>query len=543
MVHLLLSLAWILGLQSEAWAKKVKVEWSPLEGAASYEIWVRKDGVEVQKESLKDPIWKGNLEPGAYSYQIRAVDTEGQPGAWSEVAFLAVMPPPPKPTYPPSGSRIDLYSKQVGVVLKWEPSPEFKKYMLEIRKDSELIFRSEVAGNQYAIRGLPPGKLSWQVKGILESGYRAPASTREKSWETPSNIEGDFRLEYKNLAAPRLVYPLGIQFPDESRKIKLKWKATEGAEAYEVQILKTQRPHLQTRFLASEMLRAERFVTRDTSFVANVPKDGDYVWGVKALAHLDERQMALAEGPESVGRFNLDKSAVFQADAALLEFSGLLSPYKYSVFSPNNSFQGGADSTAVSLRFNGEFWLLPQWGFSTSIDYTNFEIENQTYIRYGADLALRYRVEFGSDQYGWFLSPKLGIEARDYNQIIPNDISNLHGAAHNQDLLVGGVVGGFDLRKQFNDKFSISLRANYFYPIRFLNGVYEGSTFGGEYSLINFSVGLQILYWLNPSFGLGAGGSYELRSIGFTPAGSTDYEKVIMNGQYFYGSMVFRIWR
>jgi hypothetical protein len=534
-----ISILFFLGGYS-AHAKKVKIEWKSIEGAIQYEIKIQDGGRVVLKKGLDDSYWKGDLPFGAYSYQIRGIDEAKRPGIWTEPRSLVVMPPPPKPKYPPDGSKVELYNPNLPIQLKWEESPGISQYAVELKRDGINVSKTTVNSNQITLNQLPPGKYSWSVKGIIQTSHRSLASVDQKKWETEAK-GGDFKIEHKNLDLPELVKPIGTIAPPEDGKIKFKWKTVEGAEAYELHLIRSNRG-VQDRTLANSFDQAKRFATRDNSITLQLPGEGAYSWRVRGLANLDEKQVPHAVGSGAIAQFNVDRNAIFRGDLGYLAFSLMFAPYNYQIKSPSNGIQGSTQSSLLDFRVSGEYIMHPQWAISTGIDLAQFQILNQAFSRKAFELHMKYRMKFGTSEYSWYFSPKLGAELREYNQIIPSDSSNISAGVRANSIYAMGPSVGFDLRKQFSRSFSLGIKASYFKPISMIGGVESGQV-SGSASGRNSNFGIQGLYWLNKTWGAGLGGYFEMRSLGFVNSSSPNQEEIFMDGSYFFGSIVYRIWK
>jgi hypothetical protein len=528
---------------AEVHAKKVKIEWQKIEGSTLYEVQIQKDGKQILNKTTDDPYWKGSLDPGIYSYQIRAIDEMQRPGDWTGARALVVAPPGPNMKFPVSGEKVSLYSPHAPVILKWEPVPGLKKYSVQLKRDGKTIYKSDVMENELTLRQLQSGQYTWQVNGVLQSSTRSPAALQGKKWETLSDNEESFTLEQKHLESPRQIEPLSTNSIPDDGKIRLRWKSVDGAEAYEVRLIKVQSRSLGrslSRSIASDLEKAKAYVTRDTSMVSRVPGSGTYLWGVRALAHIDEKtHVPAATGPQSQTEFSLDRNAVFNDDLGYLALSTMLAPYSYKISSPTKGIEGSTQSSAVVLRLSGEIWYAKQWGISAAVDYASFQMLQQTFGRKSFELLSKYRTKFGTGKYGWSISPKLGAEMREYAEVIPGNIFQSPPQITITQMNVIGASLGLDIRKQFNEKLSMGAKFGYFYPLM-LSGAPSGSSLGGSASSRNLNFGLQGLYWLNQNVGLGVGGFFEMRSIGFTSPGVNGVEEIYMDGTYFFGSVVYR---
>ena len=79
-----------------AWAKPVVVRWEKIERAVFYDLEIRTTENEVKRVQSLVPEWKGDLQFGAYSVRVRAVDRVKRPGFWTEWKALIALPPPPE---------------------------------------------------------------------------------------------------------------------------------------------------------------------------------------------------------------------------------------------------------------------------------------------------------------------------------------------------------------------------------------------------------------------------------------------------------------
>ncbi len=545
-------------------AKKVKIQWKEMEGAVDYEIQIQREGKKPFNKYITGPSpdseWKGELEPGAYTYQIRGIDPAKRAGQWSEARNLAVMPQPLKLKFPVDGRHIELYHPNVPTVLRWERSPGIRGYRVDLRRDGKLISQTEVNDIHLELKKMPPGHYSWRVVSIVHSGLRSgafpggrtPASQQGKKWESEASREEDFRIEYRELAAPFLVGPVSSEPPPEDSRIKLSWKSVEGAELYEVHLLRLSARGASKgssgRSPASDLQRVKRIVTSENSMTLRVPGEGRYVWGVRALANLEDPvvsnapKIALATGPESVAEFSLDRNAIFNEDLGYLAFSTMLALYQYKIKSPSTGGGGSIDSVASVFRLSGELWLLPQWGISTAVEYVPFSVQGKSFAREDFELLVKYRLKISSGQFGWSVSPKLGFEIRNYNKIVASNNQINSGLIGMDEFFLGASLG-IDVRKQFNDRFSLGAKIGYFVPLSILTGPPGGSTMSSVASYSNLSAGVQGLYWLNRNWAVALGGFYDFRAISFNLPGASGPEEIHMDAGYFFGSIIFRFWK
>jgi hypothetical protein len=529
---------------ANAYSKEVKIEWNPIDGAIQYEIRVlNENGLQSQKK-VTDPIWKGDLNEGIYSYQIRTIDEIKRPGIWSSPRPLVIMPSPPKPVYPLDGATVPMYSQDASTRFKWDETSGIKKYSIEIKKDGKAIFRTIVDKNHFSMKKLESGKYSWKVNPVVESDGRSPASMSGKQWESQAADTQEFEVVHKKLEAPHLKYPVGGAYvPSDDQKMKFKWKPVEGAEGYDVKVLKTKKKATDPTLL-QDFKRTRSFIAQENNINIRIPSEGSYVWKVHALAHFDDKNIPEAVGPDSIAQFDLDRNAVFKDDLSYFEFSAMYAPFSYQIVSPINSLQGRTQSDALVFRLRGEYLLSPHWAIDAGADYAIFQLANQTFGRNEFELLGKYRVKIGQSQNGWYLFPKLGVDLRDYGQLIPAEQIFISNRLQITQIDTLGARVGLDLTKQWSEDFSIGMRINYFFPVFFLSGVPSGSSVSADASYRNISFGIQGIYWFNRNWGLGLGGFFENRSISYTtPNYSSQSEQIYMDASYIFGSIIYRLWR
>jgi hypothetical protein len=558
---LCLGLSFGLGLApSSAWAKKVQLEWKEIKGAKRYEIQVLKAGEVVSKKMLDDTRWKGDLGFGVYAYQIRAYDRVGRAGQWSAQKALVVAPQAPDLEAPINNNRVFLYDPQASTTLSWEPVEGASKYSVVIKQGSRTIQKLSVQGTKAVVKALPPGQFTWQVAAMIEATDREPASLQGKTWESSYSDSEEFQIELRQLGKPEPQAPLGVIAPAKDGKVQFEWRKVDGAEAYEVEV----RELTATRAPASAgpgeaTGKVKTFVTRDRNLTVPVSGEGFGAWKVRALANIDPSNVAGAAGPHSVAEYQVSRNAQFHEGFGYLAVSTLVSPYTLRMVNPGGETRN-AESVAGTVRLSGEYYFLPQWAIGGGVEMTRFGLaarhqqfttvrEEFSLNRMTFELMVKYRVAVTKDKYGWFFSPKAGFEYRDFLGV--RSTGSTSSTADVVSDLIGtwGPAIGFDLRKQFNERFSLGVKASYFIPIGISD--IEGSSFTYDLGLAdsdrnsrNFSVGIQGVYWLGGRWGAGVGAFMEMRSLGYerlnlpeefgSPEGS-----ITQDAFHFFGSLLY----
>jgi hypothetical protein len=519
-----------LAFSRPAFAKKVSLGWKEIKRATEYEIEIKKDGAKTLQKKVDEPSWSGDLPYGVYFYQIRAYDRLKRPGKWTEPKPLVVMPAPPKLTQPEDGGKIVLYDAGAGADFEWKPVKGVNGYEIEIKKDGKTAVKKTVSDSKLHLKGLEAGKYTWTVTIVVKPKDRVPSSYESKEWQSEPSDSRDFAIKRENLGKAEPKAPLGAMQPPSDRKVKFAWEPVEGAKAYEFALFAQADatvPFGPLRALASVS-------TTDESVVVPVPVDGRYRWQVRALANVDGDKKPEAASQISEAAFVLDKNTDFFEGSGYVAFSTLLTSYDYHLYSPSSNINALAASTALTMRGSGELWFKPQWGVAGAFEGTNFQIEDQTYTRLGYEAVAKYRVNLGSFFTGWSLTPKLGVEERDYIEVFPQGFGQTTFTSS-----VYGLQAGFDLRKSFGDSFGLGLKVAYFKPLVLSSP--NASSLTGDASNRNLSVGLQGIYWLTSHWGAGAGVFIDHRSISYQLSGSSGpAEQVTMDANYLFLSLLYK---
>jgi hypothetical protein len=516
-----------------AFAKDVFIEWKPIQGALQYELEIQRAGKVVGHETLTENKWSGELPSGAYAYRLRAHDKLKRAGTWSEMKALAVMPESPKPLSPREGDTVYQFKKNGPFKLKWKAVDVRAQYKVEVKRGEQVLFSKVVDGSSVSVPDLPAGEYSWQVSAFVAADGRGPANLAGRSWQSEIRTVDRFELEVMNLAAPKLISPLGTIAPPRSGVLRFKWKEVDGADRYELRIYRTP-----SRGVASDSIKAHVFKSEDAEIALNVPKDGQYTWEVRAIA-------SEIPGPKSTSDFKVDPNAMFHSDLGYVALSTMLAPYNYKIVSRLTGVQGTFSAKLTTFRLSGEYWIKEQWGIAGGLEHSDMTVLGQNISRMGAEVTGRYRVNLSDTRFGYVLMPKFGFETREYPELRPVDTTR-QAFFLNKPLVFGPVLGT-DLRRQFDEEFSVGLRLNYFIPLA-LTGV-DGKLSGGA-NMRNLNIGLQGLYWLTPNWGLGLGGFFDFRSMSYDASPSQMSfratgvnQEIYMDGAYFFGSLIYNFGR
>ncbi len=523
-------------LPQVGWAKKAFLEWKPIKGAVWYEIKVEKKGKLITQKKQQETSWSNNLNYGIFVYQIRAIDRLNRPGGWTEPQALVIKPTPPELLKPNNKDTIKLYNSKANVLLSWKEVAGTTKYKVEIKQAGKPVQELTTEGTSVDVALPPGGNYSWTVTAVVEAGQRAPASLTNKVWQSDPSETLEFQVGVGKLEAPKLVFPTETHSPPRNKKLNLQWKAVDGAESYQVRIIRKQ-----GRSPAQSKSFDKTFISQDNSLEVQVPGEGYYTWEVAALANFNVKKEPGSIGAKSEEDFELSHHALFAEGSGYIAGSLMVATYKYKVVSPLTGFGGTTKSQAMTFRLSGEYWFKTDFGVAPAMENTAVRILGKSANRGTIEIYAKYRIPLTNSKYGWFLYPKIGLEFREYIELRPdvnaNTSSSVGSNFHFEKVEVAGMGIGFDIRKQFTDKFSLGSKASYYLPMGFRN---RSQKISAAASFRNMSIGVQGLYWFRKQWAMGMGGYLEQRSIGYYPSQhASAAQEVFMDGAYFFGSIVY----
>jgi hypothetical protein len=525
-------LSYFLLSSSNAWAKKVSVEWKPIKGAVFYEIQVIREGKVFKAKKTKESSWSGDLPFGLYEYHIRAVDKVHRPGKWSALRDLVAMPKVAENVFPKDGKKFSTYVPTSEVRFSWKTgdgadgaASAVDKYHLVVKKNDDgkvvgkVVIDEVVKGNETETKKLPPGKYEWQVTGVIEK--RGLASLQlvqpEKKWENQPSSASEFTVEKLQIEAPDLIYPLGTMRPPKTGKIHFRWHPVAGAEAYQI-ILTPEKTGKQLTW-----------VSKTPSSTLSMAREGAYKWQVRGLASVEL-------GAQSNAEFALDRNSGFWNGNGQLSFSTAYAPYNYSATSPNQNLTGHSSSAETAVTVAGEYWIKPQFGLGLSFTDNNLKQDGQSFDFTDIRLDTKYRVNLTPGSNGWCLTSSLGVESRDYVMLGESQV----GGLYNNSFGTFGPQTGVELRKQMSERLSLAAMVNYYFPVG--NQIVRGGD-----SNRNLGAGISATDFLTQSWGLSIGIYHENLSVIHRSDDngglSSDPDTVSMDTTFFFGSLVYSFGR
>ena len=522
-------------------AKEVSIRWVPLRKAVRYELRIEHEG-EVEREvKVQTTHWKGEVEYGLYVYRVRAIDRVGRPGKWSSVKPLAAMPEAPE-LISPSEEKLVRYDPRAQISYRWKAVKGVHRYFVEVLRGRAVVASAEADGTSATLEGLPSGNYRWRVAPVMDASGRVPANFQGRRWRGTSGDEEEFKVEVRALRAPSGLSPVGETGLPGSHRLRLSWRAVEGAAEYELRLAPVRDTGAIGDLRYQPTGRTEVIKTTDPSATLPWIKLGQYVWEVRAIASAVAPELPALSGPKTAATLDLHPAAEDKSGSGFVAISGMFAPYNYRIATPLQAAPREASSFGLTGRLSAEQWLSSRIAVAGGVDAAFFMINYRELVRMNYELWTKYQLSFEAGGLLWFLHPKLGGELRNYPDM--NFGQDAAGFITPGDPLMHGVLGadaGLDLRAQFAESFSLGIRTAYFYPLKLLDQP-TGSTITSAASYRNFNVGAQALYWLSPSWAAAVGGYVDFRSISYRTirGGDPNWEdRIYLDGSFLYLSLLW----
>lgn len=522
----MLLLLLIVLTSTSSFAKDISLKWDPIDDAVRYVLEIQSHSGDKKKRVLASEKnkWEGDLPFGVYTYRVHAIDRVQRPGEWSEASPLVVLPSAPRPLSPEDGADIRILEKGDSKIFKWESVPAAQEYQLQVMKDGASVLTQTVTGTEADLRELGLGEYTWTVLPVIKAPDRSPASLAGRKWEGQPSKPAAFEIAYQKLDEPEAITPVGYVMPPAEGKLRFQWKKVENAKAYVVTLAKEATDSIPTAL--------KTYRVTGNGMTAIVPEMGTYRWKVRALASVTTTESATSEATASFVMSPTDPDG----KKGYIGLSTLFAPYKYGVKSPAG--QGSLDSASFTLRLAGELWLKKGWGLGAGLQNTSAQIQGANYSWMDFEVFAKYYVPLPKSYFGFLFLPKAGFEQRQYLFFSPagsGDFTSGQGLTSKKATTLGPSFG-FDLRKQFAERWSVGMKVNYFKPIT-LSGVESGGSLAGA---SNLSMGIQAFYWRSQSWGFGVGGFFDRRSLSYTSP-TSGLQEVNLDSTQFFGSILLRI--
>lgn len=245
--------------------------WSSVAGIAKYDLWVNDvttgQSQVIRNKNITDTTLTDSttLQVGhTYNWAVRATDSAGNSGLWSEIQYFSVAITVGTPTaLSPIGT-----TNTTSPTFRWTAVAEASHYDLWVNNlttgVSGVVRQKDVEGTSFTAAGLVNGdSYLWTVRAIHATG-NAGEFAAHKSFTISTTI-----------GAPTLIGPTGTIF---NQTPTFEWNAVAGAIRYELFVT------LQPTDSGNPTTALHRTNLTSTSYTPTTPLvSGDYHWWVRAI--------------------------------------------------------------------------------------------------------------------------------------------------------------------------------------------------------------------------------------------------------------------
>ena len=241
-----------------------KLKWEAIKDAKNYEVEIKSAKGSVSRGSL-EANWEGLLPRGDYQRRIRATETSGNLGSWSEFESFTVLGISPAVKKPTRDAKIDSGADlESEVEFAWDKAEGAERYRVEA-VSGETRISDTTSASEIGLK-LPVGRsYSYRVIPIAAGGTELEART----------ARGKFDLLGKPLLPPQLEIPI-------TRYVtSLSWKPVDAAKNFDYRIERLDR---KTKSWSVEEEK-ENFEGTEIPFSYSYP-GGRYRLAVKSVGNL-----------------------------------------------------------------------------------------------------------------------------------------------------------------------------------------------------------------------------------------------------------------
>ena len=217
----------------------VTFDWNDVAGAVSYTIQVDEISAFgaplILSANTTASTSTASLPEGNWFWRVRGVNSEGTPGAWSEVRTITVQSTPPPPP-PPTPGVATLVSPAEGASVSqpftfdWSDVANAAWYVIEADDTSSftsLVWAATTTPSSLATNSLPNGTSFWRVRAFNSDGVAGPYSA------VRTVVVGSTTGP---LPAPTLIAPSNDARFSPGSSITFDWSDVAGAGGYTIQI-------------------------------------------------------------------------------------------------------------------------------------------------------------------------------------------------------------------------------------------------------------------------------------------------------------------
>lgn len=505
-----------------ALAKRITLEWTPINQALHYEIEVQDaSGKKIVRRRVDQSKYRGNLNPGVYFWQIRATDRLKRPGVWANPEPLVVMAEPPVLESPNADDETSLYFPSASVSFTWKSVEGVSVYKIRLTKNGEPFLEKEVKALSFETPLAESGNYSWTVHSVLLPGVGAPAAFRTRQWQSEGAAPRSLTVQHRSLANAEIYEPSGtIPMPEKST-LRFAWSPVKNASHYEVYL------HINPTAKPIGIPSEKIYRTKKTTIEVNlrdlgVIEDGKrYRWGVRAIplrAPANFTATAPTAGASNA-TFEFSAEARELLRRGSVEFGTFLASTSYRFVAPDSGQAGESSAITSGLRISGIRYPKRSFGFGASFENLSLQIADQSYSVRALEAGAHYRKTLSNSTNGWILHAQVGAGWREYLEIFPTVFVDTNAqtvtVTGSNELKVStiGAASGFDLKRYLSDRWTLQLGFLHYLPLM-KTGSSQVGNLQAPGLFDNFSAGAR-LGWDSRYWGYTGGIGFERRGVKF----------------------------
>jgi hypothetical protein len=483
-----------LMLPSSTQAKSVELNWEAVPLANSYDLRIEdSSGKPLSETRIALPAWKGDITPGIYFYQVRALDALSRTGAWSEKSRLVVIPPPPEPVYPSQRSEVPKVGQTTRVRVTWQPAPGASRYRTRLSRSGQSLAENWSETHESFFEGLQDGEYEWTVSALIQDNG--------KTWETPLSSPTRFKVVNQGLVEPRLLSPKGelSRVSESSEPISFNWLQTPGAESYEIciQWSETGAPICKTVAQPNE--------PNKPVIHQEIPEADSQVfeWRVRPLlTGIDTRSIESKSEVEVVRAQTSEKPIGDLASGPgklELRLGLAYQPGSVTFSSQAQSSSGTLNASSTHLDFGAQIDITT-WSLRFQTQRQSLLVENQSFTLQNLQLSALPRHWGGRFRLlgPWTWSPNLGIRFQEHLLLYPDLERTVNGAAYieSQRFSALGPSAGIQLDRRILKSIDLRVQTQIHSPLLIVDGLPTGSSIQSLLESLAVDVSAGVSGWI-----------------------------------------------
>lgn len=492
--------------------RSVSFEWEPIEGARSYEVFIKKVKKDAESKDFTfksaNPVFSGALKPGQYTMKLRSVDNRGVPGPWSpENDFLVPLESVKLLSPAPKAKITAKNSKEVDVEFQWKEVPGSTSYLFELSSDDNQLQIKEVLQKNEFEKSIPAGtNFTWKVKAMGDHGAESDS----------------YSLAEASVLGEKLQKPK-IEKPESDFVREVKWSRPDSAEKFDYVISKY---NAQTK--KWEKIKSVKDDSTESTNFDEQWTGGKYKFSIRAKADrlpssdVSSIQFDVRNGDRSPAAEYV--STVRQSIDRITGWYGIAS-YLITQIKYENSYRTSDGNSDSNQNFNatggtgrlGAGWLGKNtpWGFLAILDLSGFLKDNKPATFASLEASAVYRKVVGDRGEARFYA---GLFYKEIPQVIPTDINSGSSDTTVKNYSTLGPHLGAEYWYSMTQKLGVQVHTHLYY-----NMIKVSTPSGGSHQpLMSTQYGFLGSYRLRPKLTGLAGVSYRQDKSSYTDESSAN---------------------